>query len=102
MSLEDEHREVYLHFGAVAARLSAFETVLLNILLMVAKRNGHVTTDVEFDELEHKLQNSKTLGQLIGDVVKEVPIDDKVKKLMEDSLKRRNFLTHHFFRVRAF
>jgi hypothetical protein len=102
MSLEDEHREVYLHFGAVVARVSAFETVLQNILLMVAKRSGKAATDAELDELEEKLQNSKTLGQLIGDVVTEVPIEDQVKKLMADALKRRNFLMHRFFRVRAF
>ncbi len=102
MSLEDEHREVYLHFGAVAARVSGFETVLMNILLMVAKRGGKLTTDAELDELEQKLHNSKTLGELIGDVVKEVPIEEKVKKLMADALKRRNFLMHRFFRERVF
>jgi hypothetical protein len=102
MSLEDEHREVYLHFGAVAARVSAFETVLMNILLIVAKRDGKVATDAELDDLEQKLQNSKTLGQLIGDVAKEVPIEDEVKNLMADALERRNFLMHHFFRERGF
>jgi hypothetical protein len=102
MTLEDEHREVYVHFGAVAARVSAFETVLMNILLVVAHRGGKVTTDAVLDELDQKLHNSKTLGQLIGDVEKEVPIEDEVKKLMGDALKRRNFLMHRFFRERAF
>src|ERR1700737_238850 len=102
-TVEEQHKEVYAHFGAAAARASDFEIVLTNILFVNAKRSGRIVTEEDFEKMEMKLNKSrKTLGPLITDVNAEVAIPDETKNAMSEALKRRNYLIHHFFRDKAF
>jgi hypothetical protein len=100
--VEEQHKSVYAHFGAVAARVSAFESVLINILLGAAKKTGKITTDKEFDRLEKDLRESKTLGPLIKSVNARITVPKLTEEAMSEALKRRNYLMHHFFRDKAF
>jgi hypothetical protein len=52
LTIEKQHKHVFCHFGAVAARISDFEIVLTNILLANAKRSGRIVTDQEFEKME--------------------------------------------------
>jgi hypothetical protein len=100
--IEKQHKDVYAHFGAVAGRVAALEMVLTQMVLLNAKRNGKVTTDEDFENMEAALQNSQTLGRLIKTVNAQVALPDLTEQVMGEALMRRNFLMHHFFRERAF
>jgi hypothetical protein len=99
---EEEHKEVYAQFGAVAARASQFETLLVCMLLAIKKGKGELPTTEQYEELETRLQNSKTLGGLLSDVKTVVTMTPAAEVLLAESLRRRNYLMHHFFRERAF
>ena len=61
---EQEHKEVYAHFGAAAARLQTLDTILTNILMVNAHIRGPDITAEELEDLEESLQK-RTLGQLL-------------------------------------
>ncbi len=100
-TIEEQHKDVYAHFGVAAARVSGLEMVLTNILLANAKKSGKVTSDEEFEKMEMNLKKSKTLGALIRTVNADVTIPELTEKLMREALERRNYLMHHFFRDKA-
>jgi hypothetical protein len=102
-SVEEQHRDVYCHFGAAAARASEFEMVLTNILLLNAKRSGKVTTVEDFDALDAKLRESKkTLGNLLKEVKLGTTLPGRTLGALGQALDCRNYLIHHFFRDKAF
>jgi hypothetical protein len=102
-TVEEQHRDVFAEFGATAARATDLETVVLNLLLLNAKRSGKVTTSEDFDAFETRLQGAKKpLGQLLKDLHAGTTIPGRTRDALDRALADRNFLIHHFFRDRAF
>lgn len=104
MDIEEDHREVWAHFGVVAFQVSHLEEALVTILLALAKRDGRVVTPEQFDQMERRIHfiDKKTLGTLLKDVRKVVPATPEAEAVLKGAVERRNYLMHHFFRERLF
>ena len=99
---DEEHKDVYAHFGLAVYWVQCFETSLTNVLILDARLNGTATTPEAIEALEKSLQNTKTLGGLIKHSRTQALLPEEAKALVNQALVKRNFLIHHFFRERAF
>jgi hypothetical protein len=100
---EEQHRDVYARFGAAAARASAFERNLTNILLLEARLAGRAPNAEDLDRIEEELQKKKaTLGTLIKAVKEAIDVPDLTIRIMNLALERRNYLIHQFLHDKAF
>ncbi len=100
---EDQYKDVLAHFGAAACRVSYFEPILTNILLLHARLSSKAPTGKDLEKMEEEFQKKKyTLGSLIRDAQAVVAIPDITEKMMNEALRLRNYLMHHFFRDNAF
>ena len=93
--LESNHKDVYAYFGLASYLAQCFEMDLGNILL-IHHRLTHST--VTLDDL---LNLEKTLGPVLSAVRKVVSFDPAAETLLETTLLKRNYLTHHYFREHA-
>jgi hypothetical protein len=99
---EEQHRDVYAQFGAVACRVASFETILANILLLHARLTGKAPTADDLERMEEEFQQKRyTLGAFIKEVRAAVPVPEQTERLMKEALDRRNYLMHSFFRDKA-
>lgn len=105
---KDEHvKTVYAHFGLAQYLAQVLEHGLANTLVyaeLLPRRAGEPVPrkqwEEEFDGFMNQ-QFEKTLGRLIRGLraITSVPTD--LEDLLNNALKTRNFLAHHFFRERA-
>jgi hypothetical protein len=95
---EEQHRDIYAHFGLAAYWVQCFEMTLINILLYDARLRGAAPTPEDIKVMEETLQNSKTLGGLIKHPQTQALLPDDVKQIASAALAKRNYLIHHFFR----
>jgi len=98
---EEEHKDVYAHFGLAAYWIQCLETSLINLLLCNGRVRGTIPTAKEFDQLDESLRNGTTLGGLIKMARHECELPDMTESVITLALQKRNFLIHHFFRERA-
>lgn len=112
---EGEHcKDVYAYFGRAFYEAGVVETGLsltvmhLDFLTKEAEKwrrdgmSSFVRADYEaaFDAFMEQLQ-SKTLGDLIKALKRLSVLPPTIVKLLDDTNRKRNFLTHHFFRESA-
>lgn len=92
-------KEVYAFFGLCSYYGQVLERGLINLAVVLNVRGAtHVTGDdvvAAFERIE-----VKTLGQLIGDVRRMVPIPDELGAALSTALHDRNCLAHRFFTIR--
>lgn len=92
-----EH-EVFRDFGYVSFTAQMLESSLVTIIL-AAEDAGEleIKKPKKRKDLESEIYLSEqTLGKLIQ-LLKEGGIDEEVTEMIEDALKARNYLAHHFF-----
>ena len=100
---KDEHiKEVYAYFGLAMYMAQVLEHGIVNAsvyLELLPKTKGKWSPE-EF-ETYMDTEFEKTLGRLIGKLRTLTAIDDDLENLLTITLKKRNWLAHHYFRERA-
>jgi hypothetical protein len=103
MDMEEEDcKDIYAQVGLAVYWVQCLETTLTNILLFNGRIRGTAPTEQDLDDLEASLQKQKTLGGLIKQVQTEAKLPETAEALINEALRKRNFLIHHFFRERAY
>ncbi len=109
------HKEVYAHFGATYESANIFEYGLALAIMKLdyltewrkkSREEGRTNFDKSsyeagFDVFMAK-QHAQTLGNLITRVQNLAEMGPDLKAQILRAKERRDFLAHHFFRVRAF
>lgn len=109
-----EIRETFAYYGRAVYAFSVVEVALAHVLLyaqfMRKVRDDYIATKGKgFDrkKYEHDFdafmedQFAQTMGNLMRRVEKFSAFDDVLKARIADAKKRRDFLTHHFWRERS-
>lgn len=104
----DEHvKTVYAHYGLALYLAQCLEHGLANALVyvnLIPRRGRSVRTveewNAEFDSFMSR-SFEQTLGRLIRDLRESTPVPSELEDKLTHTLRRRNWLTHHFFRERA-
>ena len=104
----DEHvKTVYPHYGLALYLVQCLEHGLANALVYVSliPRKGRLVRTVEewnaeFDSFTSR-SFEQTLGRLIRDLRESTTVPSELEDKLIHTLRRRNWLTHHFFRERA-
>ncbi len=98
--------ELYAAYGIAAEAAQTLEVEAGNVALaFVALMVGIDQIDEEkkalFSSLEEDV-NRRTLGNLLRQVGAIVDFDETAISIVDEALKKRNYLAHHFFRVHNF
>jgi hypothetical protein len=107
MNEAEQNREVYAHAGLALQMAQILEHAIVNAMVMldlVPKSTGTVKTVDEWYERHDaylELQFEKTLGRLVGAIRAVATLSDQVVADLQECIRKRNYLAHHFFRVRA-
>jgi hypothetical protein len=89
-------KEAYPFFGLAAYYAQVLEKGLVN-MVVAFKTVGMSITQDQFDAV-YETHDSKTFGQLVSAArAHQIPIPDKTRRLLEEALRSRNQLNHHFF-----
>ncbi len=104
----NEHvKTVYAQFGLALYLAQVLEHGLANALMcaeLLPRRAGKPVPrkewEAEFDAFMDQ-QFEQTLGRLIRGLSSVTTVPNDLEGLLTEALKKRNFLTHHFFRERA-
>ncbi len=93
-------REVYARFGLAMYHAQVLEHGVVNALVMTHRSKDQSVTA---DELELMFENrfEKTLGRLIAELSRYVPVPPSLCDELKNALSTRNFLAHGYFKVRA-
>lgn len=103
----EQNKEVYAHFGLSMQLAQTLEHAIVNsmiVLDLVPQSRGKVTTVAEWHErydAYHDMQFEKTLGKLVRAAREVATMSDELVASLQECIRKRNFLAHHFFRVRA-
>lgn len=104
----DEHiKTVYTQFGLAVYLAQVLEHGLANALVSAELFPRHAYKPIRRKQWEREfdaflgLQFQQTLGRLIRNFKKATLVPEDLERLLADALKRRNYLTHHFFREQA-
>ena len=96
MSEEKEYERLAIALGMASFQAQALEHSLVSLYASTFVLNKG-KWDIEVRELMDTRYN-QTLGRLIRDAAKELNINDNLEAELENALKERNWVTHHFFR----
>lgn len=104
----DEHvKSVYAHYGLALYLAQCLEHGLANALVyldLIPRRSKTVRTrkqwTAEFDSFMDR-NVEQTLGRLIRNLREATAVPRELEDKLTQALKRRNWITHHFFRQQA-
>lgn len=101
MDMPEDQYALYAEFGITAEKAQVLETTAGNVAL------AYVTLFVNTDEITPELTeifrslvddvNRKTLGALLKTLKTALNLDESIINTVDEGLKQRNYLTHHFF-----
>ena len=103
----DHIREVYAHFGLAVYLAQVLEHGLVNamVYLDLFPSNGRkVRTPAEWAERVDSFMDGhfeNTLGRMVKNLRTVTQVPDDLENLLSQSLKKRNWLVHEYFRVKA-
>lgn len=95
----DDPKEVYAFYGLAMYTAQLVEHSLLNLAAVLQLRAKVITRDL-FDATFYDL-DKKTLGKLLTVTGSLMQFSEQTDLILEDVLRKRNYLTHHFFREHA-
>lgn len=92
---------MYAHYGYAIYLSQIFEKGLVSLLhgFLALENKGKWPYEKLLAEVD-KL-NKQTLGKLLEQVRSRVPIESATEACIQEALKRRNFLIHHYFNTHA-
>jgi hypothetical protein len=97
VSVDSEIRDVFAYYGLVAYYLQVLEVNVVQYLVGQRLRDSQRSPPTDLgDFFDHG--RTKTLGQLLRMLDSQatgLPVD--IRRNLDDALRRRNYLTHHFF-----
>src|SRR4051812_42107421 len=102
----EHHKEVYAHFGLAVYMAQVLEHGIVNALVLsdlLPRKYGKVPSreDLAAEVDKYMDDNFKdTLNKLIKSLKKVKTLPPELELHLDDSLKKRNFLIHHYFRER--
>jgi hypothetical protein len=96
----DDPKEVYAFFGLAMYNANLVEASLINLAVALNLNKTKVITQDVFEATFGEME-AKTLGQLLKATRKLAAIPSELEPVLEETLNKRNFLTHSFFRVNA-
>jgi hypothetical protein len=92
----DDPKELYAFFGLAAYCIQLLEQGLLNLLVGL-QLSGNQTPVWADAGMLYDEGDRKTLGQLLKAVHEIVPFEATLDGHVQEALRKRNYLTHHFF-----
>ncbi len=92
----DNHKDVFAHFGLAAYYAQCFEMELKNIFMLSIRANHHVLPPDFFDQCGATL-DKQNLGTLVRDIRKVVSFDEGSASALDTALHNRNRLMHGFY-----
>lgn len=104
---EEQIKEVYARFGLALYHAQALEHSLVNALVildLIPARRHLTTSAAEWGSLVDGFMDrhfDTTMGRMISSLRSVTTVPDDLEDLLHRSLKKRNWLTHDFFRERA-
>jgi len=106
MDIPKDLYKLYAEYGIAAEKAQLLETEAGNVAI------AFVALLVGIDELDDEKKrfysnlvndvNQKTLGRLLKHIKTIVNVDKKGIEIIDEALKQRNYLTHHYFRTHNF
>lgn len=93
-------REVYAKYGLAMYSAQCIETSLVNLLVSLKLKDREKITRFDIDLFTEK-NYEKTLGGLIHSLKKAMKISENLETELKELLDTRNYLAHHYFRVKA-
>jgi len=97
---DSQIKEVYARFGLAMYQVQCFERTLAILLATVYGPNPQKITRPQYEKL-FGLYFQKTLGNLISQIRESITISQELEIALSKALKKRNWLTHHYFWERA-
>ncbi len=99
LDTDEQCKEVYAWAGLALYQSQVVESGLLNVLFLAthASPSGPGMAALSFFDDNNK----KTMGQLVRALYSRLEESDEFRERLEEGLRRRNFVVHHFFRERA-
>lgn len=107
MGEDDNHKDVYAHFGLAIFRAQLLEHGIVNALVvcdLIPNRRHQAKSREEWSAQVDQFMDGhfeKTAGTLMKALRKAITVSDELEQSLSRSLKLRNFLVHHFFRERV-
>jgi len=93
-------REVYAKYGLAMYSAQCIETSLVNLLVSLKLKDKEKITRYDIDLFTEK-NYEKTLGGLIHSLKQTMKISENLETELKELLDTRNYLAHHYFRVKA-
>jgi hypothetical protein len=106
MDEDEQHKEVYAHFGLAIFMAQVLEHAIVNALVccdLIPNRRGHALSQQEWSvEVDRFMdgQFENTMGRLIKALKDAMVLPQDLVDHLDESLRRRNFLIHSYFRER--
>jgi hypothetical protein len=111
---EHDLKDVYAQFGLTFSHACSVEATLANTILASdfvknaiteSKKSGKPIYTMEelsrrFEEFLAK-QHRRMMGKLVGGINGLIDLDEDLSRRIDDALRRRNYLTHDFWRERG-
>ena len=97
---EDDAKNLYAHFGITAYRGQCLEMEAGTLLFAFIQTNSRITAEEAQKAIETSIER-ETSGHLLKEIKKIVHFEESGLATVDDALKKRNYLVHHFFRTHA-
>lgn len=107
MDEDEQHKEVYAHFGLACYFAQVLEHAIINSLILtqlIPSYHGKIESQNQWEEIFDSFMEKKfekTLGQLIITLGKSVPVPCELERELLYALSKRNWIIHHYFRENA-
>jgi hypothetical protein len=99
-NLDPQVREVYAEFGLAMAAAQLLERWLVSLIIAAYKPPSGKLTPEAYDDLLSQL-SKQTLGALIKELRDSYDVPTDFDERLEEALRLRNWLAHHYFADRA-
>ncbi len=96
MSEEKSARDMATALGLATFQAQVLEYSLVSLYAATALKKAQLDGAMIQPLMDTRYK--QTLGKLIKDALRELEIPEELKEDLEDALKKRNWVTHHFFR----
>jgi hypothetical protein len=106
MDMPEDQYALYAEFGMTAEKAQVLETeagnVALSYLTLFVNTDKITPEETEMYRSIVDDVNRKTLGALLKHIKDQMNFDDSIVGIIDEGVKQRNYLTHHFFRTHNF
>ena len=96
----DNHKDVFAHFGLAAYHAQCLEMEIKNVFMLSIRANHRELPSSFFEGAEITL-DKQMLGTLVRDIKKVVTFGDSAVAVLDTALANRNRLAHGFYERHA-